>query len=60
MGSVVEFKHSNYTILKQIEREAKREYRFLIMVTEGLRLPAWMVLPDQETREMFEKGFIEI
>jgi hypothetical protein len=60
MGDLVKFKHTNYTILKQIEREARREYRFLIMVTEGLRYPAWMLLPDQTTRELFESGFIEI
>ena len=60
MGDVVPFKHTDYTILKQLKREALREYRFLIMVTDGLRIPEWVILPDSTTRELFEHGFIEI
>jgi hypothetical protein len=60
MGEIVPFKHTNYTILKQIKREALREYSLLVKATAGFYYPEWVVLPDKNIRELFEMGIIEL
>ena len=62
MGKIIKFKASEKIILKQVMKQAEKEFELLFKLTGGQpgMAPFWLLGMDKETYQNWENGDIEI